>query len=131
MLEEMQLYHTSLLFIGVLILIWGAMIPFVYTDKNIIVERLKLHIGIFHGSFLMLAFSGMVMMFFAKIEFNLNMFFMVLGYFLITFFEAKKYFTIRKIFNNVKEGDPKKLTLIYEGLNLAVIFLIILFNLKG
>jgi len=132
MLEEMLFYHISILWVALMVLIWGALIPFIYEDKNKMLKALKLHIGIFHGAFLMMAFSGMIAMFFGKIEFNMSMLLMSLAWFFITFFEAKKYFTIHKILDGRKSGeigDIKKTTLIFESLNLVVISAIVLLSM--
>jgi len=122
MFEEMILYHNTLVKILLSLLVVGIIIPFLSSESNKTIKRLRIYMFFFHGLVTTVAFSGLIAFVFGKIDFNLSILAMIALYIIISVLESLKYLKILKYSENSKiKATNIKYTLINILLIVALV----------
>jgi len=122
MFEEMILYHNTLVKILLSLLVVGIIIPFLSSESNKTIKRLRIYMFFFHGLVTTVAFSGLIAFVFGKIDFNLSILAMIALYIIISVLESIKYLKILKYSENSKiKATNIKYTLINILLIVALV----------
>ena len=94
MFDEMVLYHYILVLILLGVLIVGIIIPFLSSDNNKVIKRIRIYMFFFHGFITTVAFSGLVTFVFGNIAFSLKILIMLLFYIIIYKFTQNQYIIV-------------------------------------
>ena len=128
MFDEMVLYHYILVLILLGVLIVGMIIPFLSSDSNKSIKRIRIYMFVFHGFITTVAFSGLVTFIFGNIAFSLKILIMLLFYIIISFLESMKYFNILK--NPLDNNHCRAISVRYGVINILLILILIFFYIK-
>jgi hypothetical protein len=129
MFEEMLLYHLILVYILLGVILIGATIPFWNSNYNKTIKRLRIYMFWFHGIMTTVAFSGLVAFVFAKMDFNLRIFTMIMVYISITLLESIKY--IKTINRGYSLEKIRNIAIKYTIVDIILIVAMILWKTKG
>ncbi|NOZ90055.1 MAG: hypothetical protein GXO60_02085 [Epsilonproteobacteria bacterium] len=96
MFNEMVSYHSILIYLTIVLLGISILIPFMTKEREKIVKRMRIYMFFIHSFITMVAFSGLVAFIFAKMDFDLSIFTMIVVYISITMAESVKYIKMLK-----------------------------------
>jgi len=129
--EEMIIYHSFLIKIVLGLLVLGMIIPFLSTSCNKTIRRMRIYMFFSHGFITSVAFSGLVALVFAQIDFNFSIFVMILVYILLSLFESMKYLNMLKVRFEAEVCVKKirDISLKYTLINIAMVAILIVWKI--
>jgi predicted ABC-type exoprotein transport system permease subunit len=127
---EMITYHSILIKAMLGVLFIGMIIPFLTTECSKTVKRMRIYMFVSHGLITMIAFTGLIALIFAKMDFNLEIIVMIVAFLVMIMVEVLKYKKILKAKNS--EGCSKKgrvSTLLFTSINIAIIAWLVVYKI--
>jgi len=119
---EMVTYHSVLIKAMLGLLIIGMIIPFLTTECSKTIKRMRIYMFASHGLITMIAFTGLIALVFAKIDWSLDIIIMIVAFLVMIMVEVLKYKKILKAGTN--EGCSKTSrtsAILFTVINIAII----------
>ena len=129
--DEMMVYHETLVYLLLGLLIFGMLIPFFSKDCAKSIKRKRIYMFFSHGLINIIAFSGLVGFVFVRMDFNISIAVMLLFYILLTTIESIKYLAMLRTLVS-KESCNSQLRAIsvkYTLINIAMVAGILIYKI--